>query len=224
MTTDLKYRRVMRVWTMIILSWVVLTLSMQSKTIDSLAKERIYLRERLFSEMSLRQQRDAVISLQVQRHQDYEQEIAVLKLQAEMERADFYVSKVNRNLSSPDRRRVILAVYSCAYKNNMDPILGLAVIEQESRFTIFAKSNKDARGLTQLLPSTAEHELGIPLSKIYHIETNICGGLEYLGRHLVRYNGIREAALQRYYGGGEPWEYSEPVLNRYAKILKEIRR
>lgn len=224
MTIEMKYKRIMRTWVMVIISWIVLTLSIQAKTIDSLSKERVYLRERLFSEMSLRKQRDAVISLQVQRHEAYEQEIAVLKLQAEMERADFYISKVNRDLSPENRRRIILAVYSCALKSNVDPILGLAVIEQESRFIVFAKSDKDARGLTQLLPSTAKDELGIPLSKIYNIETNICGGLEYLGRHLVRYRGVRETALRRYYGGGELWEYPEPVLKRYVKIFKEIRR
>lgn len=224
MTTDLKYRRVMRTWTMIIVSWIVLTLSMQSKTIDTLSKERIYLRERLFSEMSIRQQREAVISLQAQRHQDYEQEIAVLKLQAEMERADFYISRVNKNLSSENRRRIVAAVYRCSLDQNIDPALGLAVMEQESRFDIFAKSNKDARGLMQLLPSTAKDELGIPVSKIYQIEKNVCGGVAYLSRHLHRYNGVQEAALRRYYGGGELWEYPQPVLNRYAKILKEIRR
>lgn len=219
-----KFKMAMVVWATLLVSWVLLALSMQAANIVKLTSERTYLRERLFTEMSLRQASERAIERQTQLHSVYEQEIVSLKLQAEMLRVDSYIAKVNRSLPQETRWRIVLAVYNCAAIERVDPVLGLAVMEQESRFKPQARSVKDARGLMQLLPSTAVNELGIPISQIYSIETNICGGLAYLSRHLRRYDGVQTAALQRYYGGGEEWEYPRPVLDRYQRILKEVRR
>lgn len=221
---DRKFKLLMAAWASVLIFWVLLALSMQAVSISQLSQERSYLRERLFAEMSLRQQREEVIERQITLHNVYELEIAALRLQAEMLRADAYIAQVNRALKPETRWRIVLAVYSCAPTADVDPALALAVIEQESRFKVNARSVKDARGLMQLLPSTAEAELGIPINKIYDIELNVCGGVSYLGRHLQRYSGVQVAALRRYYGGGEEWEYPRPVLERYGRIVKEIRR
>lgn len=221
---DRKFKLLMAFWASVLAGWVLLAISMQAASINQLTRERSYLRERLFSEMRLRQQREEVINRQAALHDGYELEISALLLQAEMLRADAYIAKVNRALKPETRWRIVLAVYSCAPAAGVDPALALAVIEQESRFKVFAKSVKDARGLMQLMPSTASAELGIPVSRIYEVELNVCGGVRYLGRHLQRFSGMQTAALQRYYGGGEEAEYPGPVLARYKHILKEIRR
>lgn len=221
---DRKFKLLMAFWASVLIGWVLLALSMQALHINQLSRERSYLRERLFSEMSLRQQREEVIERQTLLHSAYEGEIAALRLQTEMLRVDRYIAGVNREINSETRWRIILAIYSCAPIADVDPLLALAVMEQESRFRVFAKSTKDARGLMQLLPSTALAELGIPTHKIYDVNLNVCGGISYLSRHLRRYEGVQTAALQRYYGGGTEEEYPRPVLNRYQRILKEVRR
>lgn len=219
-----KFKLFMAAWVSLIIGWILLALSMQALSINQLIRERSYLRERLFSEMKLLQQREEVIERQALIHSDYELEISTLRLQNEMLRADNYIAQVNRELRPETRWKIILAVYSCAPVAEVDPVLALAVMEQESRFKVFAKSSKNAHGLMQLLPSTAISELGIPKNRIYDIELNVCGGINYLGKHLKHYSGVQVAALRRYYGGGEEWEYPQPVLERYEKIMKEIRK
>lgn len=221
---DRKFKLLMAFWASVLVSWVLLAISMQAVSINQLTRERGYLRERLFSEMRLRQQREEVIDRQAALHDGYELEISALRLQAEMLRADAYIAKVNRTLKPETRWRIVLAVYSCAPTSGVDPALALAVMEQESRFNVQARSVKDARGLMQLMPSTAVAELGIPANRIYEVELNVCGGVAYLGRHLRRYEGLQMAALQRYYGGGTEREYSRPVLELFERILKEVRK
>jgi soluble lytic murein transglycosylase-like protein len=84
-----------------------------------------------------------------------------------------------------------------ATKYDVSPSLLEALIWQESRWNIRAKSSAGALGLAQLMPGTAR-ELGVnsanPLS-------NLEGGARYLRMQLDRFGGDVEKALAAYNAG-----------------------
>lgn len=223
MTIDERYKSIMAMWLIGIISWTLLTLFMQASDNSSLRSEREYLRTRLFVEMNLRSEVQKTVELQKQIHVLYETEIWLLRQQMEMSRVSQYIAKVNPSLSIETRTRIVQAAYHCSARVELDPLFILAVMEQESRFNVYAKSVKGALGLMQLMPRTATKELGIPIRQIYDIELNVCGGTAYLARHLKAHDGDQRAALRRYYGGGESWEYASPVLVRYENIQRRVR-
>lgn len=69
---------------------------------------------------------------------------------------------------------------------------------QESRFNPTAKSPKNARGVMQILPSTAK-DLG--LRDMYNTDDNIAAGVKYMGQLLKRYDNDVEKALIAYNWG-----------------------
>ncbi|MEM7219110.1 MAG: transglycosylase SLT domain-containing protein [Pseudomonadota bacterium] len=83
----------------------------------------------------------------------------------------------------------------------------LAVTRQESAFGYRARSSADARGLMQLLPSTARHTaklagLRTPTTlDLYEPAINIRIASEYLARLLERYNHQRPLAFAAYNAG-----------------------
>ena len=83
----------------------------------------------------------------------------------------------------------------------------LAITRQESAFDPEARSHANARGLRQLLPTTAEWvarraKLGRPTtSALYRPSTNIEIASHYLAMLLQRYNGSRPLAAAAYNAG-----------------------
>lgn len=68
--------------------------------------------------------------------------------------------------------------------------LTLSLIDIESRGKTFAKSNKNAYGLTQLLlPTARDYEPDVTVSGLYDQETNIRIFFLHFERLLVKYNG-----------------------------------
>lgn len=70
----------------------------------------------------------------------------------------------------------------------LDPNLVKAVITRESNFNPNARSPKDARGLMQVIPSTAKL-MGVNPSRLYEPEQSIIAGTRYLSFLNERYNG-----------------------------------
>jgi len=98
------------------------------------------------------------------------------------------------------------AVSQAAQAHGLDPLLVLALVRQESLFDPAARSVADARGLMQLLPSTAQRvaaAAGLPLSDadLYDPETNVSLGTSYLSGLLARYEGDPVKAIAAYNGG-----------------------
>jgi soluble lytic murein transglycosylase len=102
-----------------------------------------------------------------------------------------------------------------ARARNVDPLLVLAVIRQESLFDPEAVSPAGARGLMQLLPATARRirqaEGGAPPTSAALADpvTNVDVGVALLARLLATYNGSAVKALAAYNGGEDAvakWE------------------
>lgn len=90
--------------------------------------------------------------------------------------------------------------------NGTDPLLVLALMRQESMFDPAAHSAADARGLMQLLPSTAERTARTigeppPDGNLYDPDTNITLGVAHLQELLRNYQGDEIRALAAYNGG-----------------------
>lgn len=89
----------------------------------------------------------------------------------------------------------------------VDPLLILAIIKTESNFSNDAKSNKDAKGLMQIMDQTGEwaaEELGIVYfmpNMMYDPEMNIKIGTWYIDRLNDEFNGDLDLMLAAYNGG-----------------------
>ncbi|MGB8011490.1 MAG: lytic transglycosylase domain-containing protein [Terriglobales bacterium] len=95
---------------------------------------------------------------------------------------------------------------SAAY--HLDPDLVNSVIHAESGFNSRAVSPKGARGLMQLMPSTAS-QLGV--NDAFDPEANVTGGSRYLRELLERYNFDLVKALAAYNSGPERVEQYQGV-------------
>lgn len=91
-------------------------------------------------------------------------------------------------------------VNSASADYHLDPDLVNSVIHAESGFNAHAVSPKGARGLMQLMPSTAD-QLGVKDS--FDPEKNVGGGSHYLRELLERYNFDLVKALAAYNAGPE---------------------
>lgn len=94
-----------------------------------------------------------------------------------------------------------------AEQHGIDPLLFYALVRQESAFDPRARSRSDARGLTQVIPSTARFiaaQLGLAgfnEDELYRPATSARFGAWYLARTLRSFGGNVYFALAGYNGG-----------------------
>jgi hypothetical protein len=110
--------------------------------------------------------------------------------------------------SNPDRKIVQGWVEKIAPIYGIDPLLVMAVIQAESAFNAKARSGKNAQGLMQLIPETAER-FGVKDS--WNPVQNIKGGTAYLHWLMRRFEGKVDWVLAAYNAG-------EGVVERYKGI------
>jgi soluble lytic murein transglycosylase len=96
------------------------------------------------------------------------------------------------------------AITVAARESGLDPWLIAAVARQESTFSTHAVSPRGARGILQLLPSTARsHAVALGLGKtpdLHDPDVNIRLGARELGRLMRRFESV-EPALAAYNAG-----------------------
>lgn len=96
-----------------------------------------------------------------------------------------------------------------AVKNKIDPLLVISLVRQESAFNQNAISRVGARGLMQLMPTTARHLVrGLNKKHLLDPKKNIKAGTLYFAQLLKRYNGDAGLALAAYnagYGAVDKW-------------------
>jgi hypothetical protein len=119
-------------------------------------------------------------------------------------------SGIDRHLTAlPDAKRWIIdLVETIAAKYEVDPKLVLAIIAVESNFNVKAQSPKNAMGLMQLIPDTADR---FNIKNAFDAAQNIKGGIRYLRWLLSYYQGNVALAAAAYNSG-------EKAVDRYRGI------
>ena len=134
--------------------------------------------------------------------------------------------------ATPERRTIVELVNQNAPQFGIEPRLALAIIQAESGFQISAKSNKNAQGLMQLIPETAQR---FGVRRLTDPRDNIRGGLAYLRWLLSFFEGdvvlvtaaynAGEHAVERYRGVppyAETREYVARVTGVFGKVTHKF--
>ena len=123
---------------------------------------------------------------------------------------DAYVAKLPKN-----KRWVVGLVDTIADWYKVDSRLVLSIITAESNFKVLAKSNKNANGLMQIIPATAER---FNVKNAFNASQNIKGGVAYLRWLLSYFRGDVTLAVAAYNAG-------EGAVDRYKGVppYKETR-
>lgn len=106
-------------------------------------------------------------------------------------------------------------------KHGVDPKLVYYVIRQESNFKLGARSHKNAQGLMQMIPATAER---FGVEDVYDPQQNIEGGVRYLRWLLKRFNGNVNLALAGYNAGEGAVEKSGNQVPDYKETKNYVKK
>ena len=119
-------------------------------------------------------------------------------------------------------------IYREARKNRLAPELVAAVVEAESDFRVRLVSEKDARGLMQIMPSTGRL---LGAEDLFNPEENVAAGTKYL-RYLMDRFGDSKIALAAYnagegnvtrFGGMPPFQETRDYVQRVASHTRWYR-
>ncbi|MDY7233241.1 lytic transglycosylase domain-containing protein [Hyalangium rubrum] len=106
------------------------------------------------------------------------------------------------------QRRVAVAIVREAQRNNVDPMLVIALIRCESSFNNYAVSHVGAMGLMQVMPATGKYladKAGFRLGRstnLFDAETNIELGTAYLADLINRFGSVDKALVAYNAGPG----------------------
>ncbi|MBZ4421449.1 lytic transglycosylase domain-containing protein [Myxococcus sp. RHSTA-1-4] len=170
---------------------------------------------------------------------------ALAKLQVYEDEADLAeadrlgVTELVKASGLPERqqRRLAVAIVREARRNNIDPLLVVAVIRCESSFNNYAVSHVGAMGLMQVMPDTGKYladKAGFRLgrsSNLFDAETNVELGTAYLADLIQRF-GTVERALVAYNAGpglarrilARPESRKKFMAGYPTKVVKEFRK
>lgn len=131
-------------------------------------------------------------------------------------------SNIERQLAMlPNAKRWIIdLVNTLAAWYSIDPKLVLTIIAVESNFEVKARSPKDAMGLMQLIPGTAER---FNIKNAFDASQNIKGGIKYL-RWLLSYYHGDIALVAAAYNAGEKAIDRHRGVPPYAETKNYVRR
>jgi len=132
--------------------------------------------------------------------------------------------KININSKSTYKKEI--NEYSNIY--NVDPELVKAIIKIESGFNSKAVSKKGAKGLMQLMESTARL-YGVKATEIFKPEKNIKAGIKHLKRLINKYKNNLQLALAAYNAGEAVVDYHNAIppyretINYVKKVFREYK-
>lgn len=142
--------------------------------------------------------------------------IRVLRDALEKQAKEAFQTSSNRQMKAigtMDELKLLYPIYfepniqQFSRQNSLDPFLVQALMREESYFNEFAVSGSNARGLMQLLPSTAgevaewEHISHFKTNDLFSPATNIQLGSRYLAHLHELFNGNSMPAVGAYNGG-----------------------
>jgi soluble lytic murein transglycosylase len=140
-------------------------------------------------------------------------------------------------LPARQQRRVAVAIIREAERNNVDPMLVVAVIRCESSFNNYAVSHVGAMGLMQVMPDTGVYladKAGMRLGRttnLFDAETNIELGTAYLADLIKRFGSVEHALVAYNAGPGlakkilAKKESRKKFMKGYpAKVVGEFRK
>ena len=132
------------------------------------------------------------------------------------------------DIPSSGDRNLDLIIFHAGERYGVDPRFVHAVIWQESKYKVRARSGAGAQGLMQMIPATARR---FGCSDVYNSEENVNAGTRYLRFLLERFNGNIQLALAGYnagegavdkYNGVPPYNetqnYVRIITGRYGKL------
>jgi len=126
-----------------------------------------------------------------------------------------------------NNRAIFQMVEKIAKKQNIDPQLVMAVISVESGFNVNARSPKNAQGLMQLIPETAQR---FNVRNTLDAEENIKGGVAYLKWLLAFFKGNVEMVAAAYnsgertvekYRGIPPYPETQNYVRKIARLYQK---
>ena len=129
-------------------------------------------------------------------------------------------------ITGPAPKLLSRMIRDLAYEFRLDPELVLAVVRVESNFNPNARSPKNAQGLMQLIPATAER---FGVRNAWDPQQNLRGGMAYLRWLLDRFEGDVALALAGYnagegavqqYRGVPPYAETRDYVRRVTDLLK----
>jgi soluble lytic murein transglycosylase-like protein len=115
------------------------------------------------------------------------------------------------------------SIANASFSTGIDRDLIESIIHNESSFNPHAISSKGARGLMQLMPSTAQ-ELGV--KDVFDPQANVDGGSRYLRELLLQYHSDLAKALAAYNAGPQrvaQYNGVPPYRETYAYVSRVIR-
>ncbi len=162
-------------------------------------------------------EREAELKSVLGRLQDYQDEA----FYQEAQRLGVADAVKASRLPERQQRRVAVAIVREAQRNNLDPMLVIALIRCESSFNNYAVSPVGAMGLMQVMPDTGTYlagKAGFRLGRstnLFDAETNIELGTAYLADLIQRFGGL-EKALVAYNAG--------PGMAKRILAKKDVRK
>lgn len=164
---------------------------------------------------------DAVVAVFQKEYRAKLQASELARLEAEAQKAA-NIARAERLFKR--QRRIYRMVKNVAKKYKIDPKLVMSFIAIESGFDRYATSVKNAQGLMQLMPFTAER---FGVYDLYNPKQNIRGGVRYIRWLLAYYHGnvklvaaaynAGERAVDRY-KGVPPYNETQNYVKKIAKL------
>lgn len=134
-----------------------------------------------------------------------------------------FIASVNRNLSDVDVSQFSRYILTYSKQYDIDYRLVAAVIAQESKFKVNAKSRVGAIGLMQVMPSTGNYvaqKLKLQSYNLTDPKDNIQIGVKFISMLHKEYHGDINLMLAHYNGGYKQAELYKTF--RYFELLRLV--